>query len=109
MPEMHAVAYAGGKSALKMSPAMLAACHTILHGRSMKAADEFMESLVTGLELSRGNPIYAARQWIIRKPHERRSYRYTVDCGNVILRAWNAWRAGESLDLAKRVQTTPTV
>jgi hypothetical protein len=53
MPEMHAVAYAGGKSALKMSPAMLAACHTILHGRSMKAADEFMESLVTGLELSR--------------------------------------------------------
>lgn len=103
----HVIAYAGGKAGLRMSPAMLGACHFILARQNKDAAEEFMRSLVDGLELKAGDPQYTVRQWIIKNRTGEPSSRFSQYAGHLILRAWNLWRRGEKIANVKAPETKP--
>lgn len=80
----------------------IGAFHYLFSTASIDDANEFFERVSTGIDLGRDDPILALRNRVIRE----RSGRGTKTFGGVvplvmsswIVRAWNAWRAGESLD-----------
>jgi hypothetical protein len=101
----------GGRAPVQMSPAMLATCHLLFWERAKGPADEFMDGITSGLELKAGDPRYTARQWIIRRPRAERhtTSRFTVAAGNLLIRAWNAWRAGEQLVKINPMKEPPII
>jgi hypothetical protein len=101
----------GGRAPINMSPAMLAACHQLFWEKAKGPADEFMDGITAGLELTSGDPRYTARQWIIRRPKVLRftTTRFTVEAGNLLIRAWNAWRAGEQLVKINPMKEPPII
>jgi hypothetical protein len=102
---------AGGRPPLPMSAAMLATCHLLFWERAKAPADEFMDGVVTGLELKSGDPRATARNWVIRRPRVRHgSYNpFTVEAGNLLIRAWNAWRGGEQLVKINPMKEPPII
>jgi hypothetical protein len=91
------IGYAGGKAGLRMSSAMLGACHYILGGQNKISAEEYMRSIVEGLELKTGDATYTVRQWIIKNRPNNSSNKFTQYAGHLILRGWNIWRRGEQI------------
>lgn len=98
--------YGTKRSALRMSISMQAACHFIIGERNPKLVDDYMTSLLEGLELRRGDPRYTVREWIIKNRHAGSLY-FTANAGHVILRGWNHWRRGESWANVKQPDLPP--
>jgi hypothetical protein len=90
---------------------MFAALHVLFREKSKAAADEFMETIMTGLDVKSGDPRYTARQWIIRRPRTTKGVynSFTVQAGYILIRAWNAWRAGEIRKEFEPVKEIPTI
>jgi hypothetical protein len=100
-----------GRPPIPLSSAMLATCHLLFWERVKGPADEFMDGIVTGLELKIGDPRHTARNWIIRRPKIRhgRYNPFTVEGGNLLIRAWNAWRGGEQLVKIQPMKEPPII
>lgn len=107
--ENYVNAYAGGRLEIRMSVAMVCALHILFHDKHSKQADEFMDGLTSGLELTSIDPRYIARQWIVRN-RERTTNVFTREAGNMIVNAWNHFRGGEPMSARpKRVEITPEI
>jgi hypothetical protein len=77
------------------SPSLLATAYCVLTRIDAEDAEEFFESLLTGAELGIGNPILALRRMMVesrRKPQPR-------VLGACLVKAWNGWRAGDTIYL----------
>jgi hypothetical protein len=108
------VSYAHGyatQRTLKMSPAMLASVHILLREKVKGPADEYMDGVITGLELKSLDPRYTVRQWIIRRPVSitGKVNRFTVAAGNLLIRGWNAWRSDERLLKVQPMRDLPVI
>lgn len=77
------------------SPSLVAASYCVFARVDKEDAEEFFSSLLTGAELAIGNPILAMRRMMVesrRKPHPR-------VLGACLVKAWNAWRDGDTIYL----------
>lgn len=99
--------YASDRNRLPVSPSILSACHFLMGQKSKTGSDEFMDSVVTGLELKAGDPAYALRNWMIRAKGTRLYWGFTAEVGHNILRTWNAHRSGEELEGFKQNLGSP--
>lgn len=75
---------AGGRKA-----SVLVFCHYLLKQRNKAAADAFISRLILGDGLSRGDPIYHARERMLQDGRMRSEERIEL-----VLRTWNATREG---------------
>ena len=82
-----------------------------LRERAKSAANEFMDGIVTGLELKTSDLRYTAQQWIIRRPKvtHGRINAFAVQADNPLIREWNARRAGEKLVKVRPVKEPPVI
>jgi hypothetical protein len=62
-------------------------------------------------DMKGGDPRHTARNWIIRRPKIRhgRYNPFTVEGGNLLIRAWNAWRGGEQLVKIQPMKEPPII
>lgn len=88
---MRAVTHDGsGKIA---SRSLLASAHFLLARVSAGSADEFMDALIAGENLSRKSPIYVLREKLLAKDKRLNDNERM----KAIFMAWNNWRAGRSV------------
>jgi hypothetical protein len=67
--------------------ALIGFAHLLFAEKDFRAATDFIERLVKGVELSERSPIRICRERLINGTRMRRHERWEI-----ILRAWNAWR-----------------
>lgn len=101
----------GGRPPIPISPSMLAVCHLLFWEKNRAAADEFMDGIITGVDLKAGDPRNTIRNWLIRRPKAARSgtNRTTVEAGSLLIHAWNLWRAGETLVKVNPLREPPII
>jgi hypothetical protein len=105
-------AYSREKLPLKISAAVVSVVHILLKEKDAKAADEYMHGVVMGEQLSVGDPRYAVRTWIIKRPLGETGWTardFSQRAANVLIHGWNQWRAGEKLTVIKPVRETPEI
>jgi hypothetical protein len=105
-------AYAREKLPLKISAAVVAVVHILLKEKNAEAADQYMHGVLIGEQLSVGDPRYAVRQWIIKRPLGETGWAardFSQRAANVLIHGWNQWRAGEKLTVIKPVRETPEI
>jgi hypothetical protein len=105
-------AYAREKLPIKISPAILSTCHIIFKWKNAAAADEYMDGVVMGENIRKGDPRYAVRAWIIARPTGDIGWaqqHFSQRAGNVLIHGWNLWRTGETLTTIKPIRETPEV
>jgi hypothetical protein len=100
-----------GRLPIKVSVSLLAALHLLFWEKNRAAADEFMEGFIRGSDLANRDPRLPARNWIIRKPPLRGGpyIPWRIAIGNLIIRAWNAWRSGETLVKVQPMKEPPII
>lgn len=104
-------AYAKEKLPIRCPTSILSVTHILFKEKDAKAADGYMHGVIYGENLKIGDPAYAARQWIIKRPDTSYTLHrsFTKFAGNVLIHCWNAWRNKEKLSSIKTVQDTPVI
>lgn len=74
-----------------VSPTTLAAFHYIFKEKHSATADDFCDKLVTGISLTKSNPIYLLRQSLIGDARATRKMKRLVKLA-IICKTWNAVR-----------------
>lgn len=95
--------YAARGYPLKTAPSVLAAVHYLCWLKNRKQADDYMNAVVMGENLVEGDPAFAVRRWIIRAHTAAPSPRTAEYTALVLIRGWNAFRAGERLTTIKGI------
>jgi hypothetical protein len=92
---------------LRVPRGQMAALHSWFSTIDSDDADSFFDALTTGLDLRLGDPIYALRSWLEKTKSERRVSRVMIHV--VVVKAWNAYRDGEEMKIARyrRVESLP--
>jgi hypothetical protein len=86
------------KSPLR-SHSLLATAHYIFKRKAgADAANDFIRCVLDGDGVSRGNPIYACREKLLRMTD--RTF-YPNDKLEILIKCWNAWRDGRRLESVK--------
>lgn len=80
--------------------AMLAACHYLFSLKDKAKADAFHESLLKGSGLNEGDPVFTLRERLLKNSLSRsklpKNYVFAI-----IVKSWNAYRAGKSIRMLK--------
>jgi len=80
--------------------ATLVACHYLFARKDKAAADEFVENLLQGMNLSEGDPEYVLRERLLK--NSLASAKMTsMSIAAIIVKAWNAKRLGASIRLLR--------
>ena len=93
---------------LRIPRGQMSALHSWFSAIDADDADAFFDSLKTGLNLSLGSPVYALRSWFENTKSEKRVSPFMIY--GVTVKAWNAYRRGEEMRLARfrrDVEQTP--
>lgn len=72
---------------------VLGLAHYLFSRRDEYRACEFMDKLIAGTELKRGDPIHVAREKLL-DPYKRLTKNEQLKC---LIMAWNNWRSGKSV------------
>jgi len=90
-----------------VAPSILAAAHYLFGEIDKESADRFVTQLNSGLDLNLGDGVYVLRERLLAdklsKGHLTETYRFAL-----IIRAWNARRAGAAVRSLKWVESGPT-
>lgn len=70
------------------------------------AAVEFVNSLIEGALLAKGDAVFALRSWAISSVTQRRR-RSSIELVAVTIKAWNAWIASQPIGLLKFLPAEP--
>ncbi len=89
-----AVYVSGVTGVSPLSPSMSVALHAIFSTLDPKAADAFINKLITGCEIGSGDPVHLCRDELLSLRMQRGSAD-PRDQMNYALRAWNAIRMGD--------------
>lgn len=84
------------KNIIKCRPAAVAACYYLMVELDADDASEFLHRVADGANLPIGSPILALRNKLQALADENTRVPLPVYC-SLILRAWNAWRAGTEM------------
>lgn len=83
------------------APTLLLALHFEFWKRDPTLADQFIERLSDGANLNRGHPILSLRDQLMRARGERKHVQADAERAAWIIKAWNAFAEGRTLDHIK--------
>jgi hypothetical protein len=98
-----------------VSKGLLAAAHMLFHRKDEEQATEFMDLCTSGEAVSAGHPAAAFRAWVeaqwsrIQIQHKHATPDFNAKSGNLLLKAWNLYRQGESVDRLRPPTTAPEI
>lgn len=115
--EIYVKAYASQKLPLQFPASSLAALHCLFRTMGPKGkADEFMDALISGENLTKGDPRLTARNYITRRSWgfagqsaQWFSDKLPIRAMAVIVTAWNRWRAGEEYGVVQPIRICPVI
>jgi hypothetical protein len=78
---------------------IFAGLHSVFRDVDRTATDEFFESLETGLQLKRGDPVWHLRRHILRPRRDRHYAQTPYYMAALVVKAFNYRRAGRTVEL----------
>jgi len=96
-----------GKNGLRISGGLFATIHYLFAGKDKALADEFMLAVLEAEILAKEDPAYRFREWVERKMGIKRTVKNLNQAGQILIKAWNHFRAGEKLDSSLRPPSIP--
>lgn len=85
---------------IALAPSVLALAHYILEDRDTSEAQFFFERLADGQGMFKGDPIYELRERLRDLQNQSNGgHRYVAYTLALVIKAWNAYRAGEKINI----------
>lgn len=82
---------------------ILTACHYLFAKKDSSLADQFVENLIDGNNLTEGSPVYILRERLLANALSKAKLPATYIMA-LIIKAWNATRSGSKIRLLKFLQ-----
>lgn len=88
------------KSKYLTNDRLIVAMWFIFSTKNKKQAAEFMENLIVGTNLKKGDPVLVLRNLLLdrKMSSDKQKFLSTGDTYGLFLKAWNLWRSGEKVD-----------